>query len=68
MKIQSRYDHIAAKMRVDYPLSSSEEFPHTVKEIIKERVAPKLKKIQVADMKALDSKRQSGGGRVVMTS
>ena len=68
MKIRSRYEQIAAKMRVDYPITSSEEFPHTAEEITKERVAAKLKKIQAAYKKALDAKRQSGrGGRVVMT-
>ena len=67
MKIRSRYDQIAAKMRVDYPITSSEEFPHSAEEITKERVAAKLKNIQAAYKKALDAKRQGGGGRVVMT-
>ena len=67
MKIRSRYDQIAAKMREDYPVTSSEEYPHTREEMTKERVAAKLKKIQAAYKKAVDAKRKSGGGRVVMT-
>ena len=47
-------------------MTSSQECPHTVEEIIKERVAAKVKKIQAEYKKVLDAKRQSGGGRVVM--
>ena len=67
MKIRSRYDQIAAKMREEYPVASSEDYPHVREEMTKERVAAKLKKIQAAYKKAVDAKRKSGGGRVVMT-
>ena len=67
MKIRSRFDQIAAKMSEDYPVASSEEYPHTREEMTKKRVPAKLEKIQAAYKKAVDAKRMSGGGRVVMT-
>ena len=67
MKIRSRYEQIAAKMRNEYPVAPLDEYPHTKEEITRERVAAKLKKIQAAYKKAVDAKRKSGGSRVVMT-
>ncbi len=43
MKIRSRYDQIAAKLREEYPVASS-DYLHVREEMMKERVASKLKR------------------------
>ena len=62
VKIRSRYEQIAAQFKKEYPEQPSDLYPHK-----RETVTAKLKKIQTAYKKAEDSKKKSGGGRVVMT-
>lgn len=62
-KNRARYEHIAARMKKAYPISSFEERG----DITKERITAKIKKIQAAYRKDVDLKGKSGGGRVVTT-
>ena len=67
VKIQRRYEQIAAQFNEEYPEQPSDLYPHKREEITTDRVTAKLKKLQTAYKKAEDSKRKSGGGRVVIT-
>ena len=67
VKIRSRYEQVAAQFKEEYPEQPSDLYPHKREKITRDRVTAKLKKIQTAYKKAEDSKRKSGGGRVVMT-
>ena len=58
-----RYEKSAVNMQAAYPIS---ENSNRKGRITKERGAAKVKKIQAAYIKAVDAKRKSGGGYIVM--
>ncbi len=70
--VKSKYEDIKIAFQNNHPTKeatvNSEEFPHCEdpKTIGKGRIVPKLKRIKAGFRKAIDSKRNSGGGRVVM--
>ena len=65
--VKSKYNDIAQLFISNYPKETSVEFPNS--EILdtfnKGRIAAKIKKLKMGFRKAIDSGRQSGGGRAV---
>ena len=59
-KNRAKYDHITIKMEEAYPTSFEGR-----KNITRDRIASKLRKVQAAYKKAVDLKGKSGAGRVV---
>jgi hypothetical protein len=67
--VKTKYDSITELFVSRYPKESSEAFPKTnpEKEFTKSRIQTKVKAIRLKYRKAVDSGRQSGGGRIVAT-
>ena len=65
--VKEKYENIKNEFTDAFPAESNSTFPHNKLVFSREKVAAKIKQIRVKYRKALDSGRQSGGGRVVAT-